>query len=421
MPKTTTSLENTVNAVTQGPGPTTSGGGTQSPEITKWMPVEGSGVIAASTGASGGMSLINSGGKLYAAWVVKFASPPKVVVFNGNPAAPVWTDVSAGLPSSVDRIILASAGGKLYAAYSSSTAVHVAVYGGNDAAPSWAMVDGNVPSLTLETNNNVYEQDIDFTSINGKLYVAFTENDTDAGGNYRVHVKVYNGNDAAPAWALVDGSATGLNTSATSFAYSPIFGARGNSLYLATSEQLPPSGWAHHVLAYNGNDAAPAWSYVDGAGGTTINAADYTYRAMPVFADFNNALYFFFNLTSLSQASLDQLSGSVYGGNNAAPSWADVSGTGADSLGALAQKATSAAVANSKLYLATGPHVLVFNSDNQKPVWTPVDGAGMSSIARNSKDTVAFTQLAVLGGQLYAMWTESGMGNSTSIYVSVGQ
>jgi hypothetical protein len=405
-----------------GPGPTSTSDPTSTPEISRWTPVEGNSLIASAAALFGAPSLVNSGGKLYAAWVTGAGTfNPKVAAFNGDPSAPSWTDITGNLPQGmgITQLILSDLGGKLYAAYAAGKLVHVAVYNGNNGAPAWTSVDG-APGLLLETNNNQFEQDIDLVSSNGKLYVAFTENEVDMGGNYRVHVKVYNGNDAAPSWTLVDGSANGLNTSATSFAYSPGFGAKNNKLYLATAEQVVSGGWSHHVAVYNGNDAAPAWTFIDGSAPNTINTGDYASRGYPLFAALGTSLYFFWNLTSVSQGTLNQLDGALYNANDAAPAWENVSGTGSSSLGNLAQRATGSAELNSKLYLAAGSHVVVFNSNNMNPQWSPVDGAGMTSIARSSGDSIIYLKLAVLGNQLYALWPETATG-SAHLYVSVGQ
>jgi hypothetical protein len=174
---------------------------------------------------------------------------------------------------------------KIYAAWSERVAsglfevrvaksVGIQLVGERVSSPAWTFVHGTSfptgaadalqPSLAVATD----------PAANSKLYLAWTESTT---ASQRVRVAVYNGNDASPAWAMVG---TGIS-SGTRNAHIISWGFR----VVVAWQQNDAQGISQaRVALYNGNDAAPAWQYIDGTG-LNRNAAHYAHRPKLVVFD----------------------------------------------------------------------------------------------------------------------------------------
>ena len=108
--------------------------------------------------------------------------------------------------------------------------------GGGAPAPeisTWAYLD----STTINgINKNVaqYAAAPQLTVLGSKLYVTWSEYN---GTVHQIRMAVYNGNDAAPVWALVDGNGTnGINKNVAQPAGSSQLTVLGSKLYATWSE-----------------------------------------------------------------------------------------------------------------------------------------------------------------------------------------
>ncbi len=125
--------------------------------------------------------------------------------------------------------------------------------------------------------------------VGSKLYAGWTE--SDGSGSQQVRVAVYNGNDGAPSWTSVAGDATdGLNYSSTASTLD--LGVMNSKLYAVWHESSGIGAVDETRLAvYNGNDLAPAWTFIDGNGNAGINIDNSKSAFDSRLINFNNKLY----------------------------------------------------------------------------------------------------------------------------------
>ena len=270
--------------------------------ITSWTFIDAPNGLNKDPGQDAYVPQISAlGGKLYAAWreMTAGAIHLHVAVYNGEDATPRWKLVdgrdNTGINYDSARdgfdIQLTAFNGKLYATWQEVGAmtdhIRVALYNGDDAAPAWSFVDGaGAAGLNHAPGASAgYPQ---LTVSNAKLYAAWTETEKLAD---QVRVAVYNGNDAAPAWRLVDGGGdNGLNHDPAEFAYTPQLTVLGNRLY-ATRYESEGTTSQIRVAAYNGDDSAPAWRFADGGLKTGINKNPEHNGFDPQLTAFNAKLY----------------------------------------------------------------------------------------------------------------------------------
>ncbi|MFH1261868.1 MAG: hypothetical protein V1495_00240 [Pseudomonadota bacterium] len=213
--------------------------------------------------------------KLYAVWEEKNGSDILVIRaarYNGNYSAPVWVAVDGANGLNRDPTKHASSaqltvlGTKLYATWAEHNSsgdwqVRVAVYNGNDAAPAWPSVDGGGLVGINKAPAGTFPQ---LTALNSKLYATWWEYGPDI--LPRIRIAVYNGNDAAPNWSIVDGGAySGNNPQLTVF---------NSKLYRSWD-----NGGLVRISVYNGNDTAPIWTSVDSGGLFGYDAQLAVYRS----------------------------------------------------------------------------------------------------------------------------------------------
>jgi mevalonate pyrophosphate decarboxylase len=143
----------------------------------------------------------------------------------------------------------------------------MAVYNGNDGIPAWTPVDDNG---TNGINKNVAQSAVapQLTVLGSKLYATWVES---KGTANQIRMAVYNGNDGVPAWTFVDGGGTdGINKNVAQYADVPQLTVLGSKLY-ATWYESNGTAYQIRTAVYNGNDAASAWAFVDGGGTNGIN------------------------------------------------------------------------------------------------------------------------------------------------------
>lgn len=219
--------------------------------------------------------------KLYLIWEEYngIASQIRVAVYHGDDATPPWRLVDGGGVPGLNLNPMANAGeahmtvydGRLYAAWRETAQeadqIRVAVYNGNDDKPAWKLIDGGqYVGLNIDPRQPAFTPQL--SVFNGKLYVCWQENGPEA---LQIRAAVYNGDDSQPVWMPVDGGgSTGLNHDPARLASAPQMLAYGKRLYVSWFE----SNGAYtqiRVRAYNGDDGAPQWLFVDGGENEGIN------------------------------------------------------------------------------------------------------------------------------------------------------
>jgi hypothetical protein len=416
------------------------GGGGTAPnyDITSWTYVDSTNINGINknpiySGYEPQVTAFNS--KLYIAWgeTNGVSNQIRVAVYNGNDTSPGWSFVDGNGVNGINRNAANNAGvsrlivfnGKLYAAWTESDAalvyhLRVAVYNGDDASPSWSFVDGN-GAKGLNKNTAMNANNSQFAILGTKLYVLWDEPN---GAAFQIRAAVYNGNDASPSWAFVDGNGlNGINKNPTLTAGAPYPAIYGSKLYAAwfenngTHQQL-------RIAVFNGNDAAPSWTFVDGNGVNGINK-DISHDAeRPQLAVFEDKLYVIWTENNQVRVAL-------YNGNDGSPAWTFVDGNGANGINKDPLRPASyprLAVFGTKLYAtwseSTGTpnqiRVARYNGNDASPSWAFVDGNGANGINKDTTRFAYLSQLAVVGTKLYAVWNEDN-GTAYQIRVAVGK
>ncbi|MEW5756871.1 MAG: SUMF1/EgtB/PvdO family nonheme iron enzyme [Pseudomonadota bacterium] len=185
---------------------------------------------------------------------------------------------------------LTALGDKLYATWleNSETSAHirVAVYNGDDATPRWTFVDeARGPGLNFDSDSTAFYPEL--TAHAGKLYATWTET---GGSVTQARVAVYNGDDQAPHWRFVDGE-RGINRNSDARAYRPQLTSFGDQLYVTWYEDDSRANTQIRVAVYNGNDQAPAWRLVDGGGEAGLNKNNDMTAVDSQLRVFNGKLY----------------------------------------------------------------------------------------------------------------------------------
>ena len=142
--------------------------------------------------------------------------------------------------------------------------------GGSVPSPSgitsWVFVDGNGTN-GINKDATKNAYSPQLTVLGSKLYAIWDEGSTAS----QIRVAVYNGNDASPSWTFVDGNGTnGINRNAANTAFAPQPAVLGIKLYAAWLE-YNGSAYQIRVAVYSGNDISPSWAFVDGNGANGIN------------------------------------------------------------------------------------------------------------------------------------------------------
>jgi hypothetical protein len=273
-----------------------------------WTFIDGDGTNGLNKSASNDAStpqLTAFNSKLYAIWQENngTANQIRVVVYNGNDASPNWTFIDGNGTNGTNKDTLREAyfpqltvfDSKLYATWcennGTANQIRVAVYNGNDPSPSWTFIDGDgANGINKNASNDALSSQL--TVFDSKLYASWYE---DNGTANQIRVAVYNGNDSSPSWTFVDkggyGTYYGINKDASKNAYDPQLTVFDSKLY-ATWHEYTGSGIAQiRVVVYNGNDASPNWTFIDGNGATGINKDVSQQAFFPQLTVFNSKLY----------------------------------------------------------------------------------------------------------------------------------
>ncbi len=381
------------------------------------------------------------GDKLYAAWremtVDRGPMHVHVAVYNGDDQAPDWKFIDGGA-SGINRnprdnafdIQITAFDSRLYAIWQEDNEqesdILVAVYNGNDDAPAWSFVVGE-DRKGLNHDIKALASFPQLTVANGKLYAIWSEYSATA---KQIRVAVYNGNDDAPAWRFVDGNTgAGINKDPQHAANYPQLTALGDKLYATWLENSTTS--AHiRVAAYNGDDTAPRWTFVDEARGPGLNFDSESSAFYPELTAHAGKLYATWTETG---DLATQTRVAVYNGDDQAPRWSFVDGNRAAGLnrnGAARAYRPQLTSFGDRLYVTwyeddshdnTQIRVAIYNGDDQAPAWRFVDGGGESGLNKNIHMTAVDSQLTVFNRKLYITWKELIGKRGQKIHVAVGQ
>lgn len=405
------------------------GGGTSGIEFT-------SGAVNPSLGALSG--------KLYATWNEPYSTQQiRLATFDGiADSLSDWTFVDGNDPPFFNKDAtknaiypdLATLNGKLYAMWLEDPVlapneVTAAVYNGNDIAPARTIVDGTGSvGINKDTTKSANPSPV-LQPCNGKLYATWIE--PDATPVAQVRVAVYNGNDSAPSWSFVDvNGAEGLNHVSTNNASAPVLACRGTTLYAAWSEQAGTSPPAQiRLAAYNGNDSAPAWAFMDGGGTTGLNYAITLDAQTPSLAVFGYALYVAWSEADAA-SGVYQIRVALHDPLDGNSDWDRVDGNGAEGLNAFtAYQATTPflGVADGRLYLTwaevsstpnpTQIRAKLYNGVDSSPAWTSVDGNGANGLNYAAANAALNPRFGTVGTRLYVTWSE---GSPAAVRVMAG-
>jgi len=149
--------------------------------------------------------------------------------------------------------------------------------------------------------------------MGGKLYALWTE--LNSVSLPQIRMSAFNGNVSAPAWTPIDaGGDVGFNRSSARAARSPhVLTTQTGMLMTWWEADLASNTGKVRVASYNGNDANPAWTPIDGNadGGIsrfpsrTMNPLPTGYSGYPRLIVSGNHLY-------LAWSECDFLYGSCY-------------------------------------------------------------------------------------------------------------
>lgn len=404
---------------------------------TGWAFVDGNGTDGISrthTSIGHSVNMVAFNSKLYAIWPEReldgSRSHARVSVYGGNDATPTWTSVenhSDGLYYSATQeaieippqlIVLHS---KLYALWGErhpvfGIQIRVAVYGGDDSNPSWTFVDGGTAiGINKDTSKSALAPQM--AVFNDQLYVIFSQY---IGINTnQIRLTVYNGNDSSPSWAFVDGNHAvyGLNKNTAFHAEAPQLVVLNSKLYALWNEGFSGAVTQIRAAVFNGDNAFPAWTFVDGNGTVGINLDSSHYAAVARPLVFNNKLYV---ATSEQNSPLWRAHVAVYNGNDSSPTWTYVDGTGLEGLNfnssrsnepiqliALGSKMYISLVSKPESITSTELRVMSYNADDAHPVWSFEDGGdSVKGINHNIEQDALFPFMAVYSSKLYCGWSE---------------
>lgn len=397
--------------------------------------VDGGGINKDSSKDAALPVLLPFNSKLYVTWREANATANQIraAVYNSDDTSPTWSRVDGDAINGLNKAPLQHASAprpvdfnsKFYLTWEESNGatsqIRVAVYNGNDGAPVWNFVDGNgVDGINYDVTKNANRPHP--LSFNTKLYLTWQE---DSGAANQIRVAVYNGNDGAPTWAFVDGNGvTGLNKDVTRSASRPRLASLSSKLYLCWAESNGTTTQTR-VAVYNGNDGAPAWSFVDGNGVNGLNRDTAENSATPQLAEKSGKLYSVWPETNSGAA---QLRAVVYNGDDSSPNWSEVDGGIAlnidDTKNALNQSLISD---NSTLYVswvedngtANQIRLAVYNGEDAFPIWYLLDGGGSSGLNADPNSPAQTPHFAGFNSKLYGTWAESN-GSNTLIRVFSG-
>lgn len=282
-------------------------------------------------------SICAFGTKIYVAWCGNNGSTlQRIYVSEYDPATATWTRIDPGGATGLNFAAADFAqaphlfvfNSKLYCTWDEGGTSKIRVKVWSGSGTTWTFVDGNTSSGLNKATNRIATTPM-LAELNSKLYVTWNEA-ASAGGNSdeQIRCRVYNGNDGAPAWTFVDGNlATGLNKSTTERAFFATPVVSNSKLYITWLENNGSAVLQLRCKVYNGNDGTPVWTFVDGNGANGLN-----YDTTKNVGVLSNVGRYHWpaehngKLYILWNEGGTTVRLKVYNGNDGAPSWSFVDG-----------------------------------------------------------------------------------------------
>jgi uncharacterized membrane protein len=408
-------------------------------EISGWSFVDGNTAIGINKDASQDAekpTLASFKSKLYAAWYEKNSSSKlqiRVVRFDGDESSPNWSFVDGGAANGINHDptheakdpFLMSTNTKLHAIWSEKNSsnkfqIRVSGYDGN----GWAFIGGDATS-GINHDSSLNAELPTLVEFNSKLYATWSER-APSTSRKQIRVATYTGS----TWNFVDRDATtGINFNVDRNAKNPQLVSFNSDLYVVWNELQTLGSTTNRirVAKYNGNDASPNWSFVDGNSSGGINHDSSKNAENPHAIKFDSRLYVAWSETHPS-SGIAQIRINAYDGN----SWRFVDG---DEAVGVNHDASQDAIRcklvafNSKIYLiweeanptsVIQTRISVYNGKDDAPLWTPLDGGGTNGLNKDTSKKAHFGVLAVSNSKLYAAWQEFDAMSKKQIRVVVG-
>lgn len=359
------------------------------------------GLNAAGEAAALSPQFIQAGARAYAVWHED--GRIRAAVYNGDDGAPGWSSIDngAGLNKDSGRRAeapaLAAVGPVLYAAWhefnGSAYQVRAAAYDG----ASWTFADGGAAAgLNVSPRLNALNPHL--AVVAGKLYAVWQESN---GSRRRVRAAV----KAGAGWSLIDGG--GLDAGAAGEdALTPQLSVFGAKLY-ASWQESAAGLFTARVAVYNGDDLSPAWTAVSGTG---LNAGS-SCRGEPVRLAASSATLY----AAWCEEGQDgrRVRAALYNGVDAGPAWSFIDGGGFGGPAGEDRSMVQLWVYRGRLHLsyqqsaagATVVRAAVYEGGS----WAFIDGGGLN---RDPLRSGAFPAFGVYRAGLYAIWTEASGSSS---------
>ena len=220
------------------------------------------------------------------------ATEPKIVTYNGALYAG-WQENESGISN-----------------------IHIKKYNGS----SWTFTqnyyvgDGRV-NINRGTTANA--QKVDLTVFNNELYAVWIEANGGGGSSNQVRVAKFDGN----FWSCIDGNGNyGINYNTALNAFYPSFGVYNGKLYVAWSENNASSVPQLRVRRYDGSST---WTFIDGNGATGLNyEAAKSINGTPVLASYNGKLFAFWSENNkIRLKQYDETNGWASGADGGTNGW----------------------------------------------------------------------------------------------------
>lgn len=359
------------------------------------------GLNAAASAAAFSPQFLQAAGRAYAVWHED--GRIRAAVYNGDDGAPGWRPVDNGAGLNKDPArraeapALAALGPILYAAWhefnGSAYQVRAAAYDG----ASWTFADGGgAAGLNVSPGLNALNPHL--AVVADKLYAVWQESN---GSRRRVRAAVKTG----AGWRLIDGG--GLDAGSSEDALLPQLSVFGTKLY-ASWQEGAAGLFRARVAVYNGDDASPRWAAVSGPG---LNA-DSSCRSEPVRLAASSATLH----AAWCEEGRDgrRVRVALYNGADAGPSWSFIDGGGFGGPAGEDRSMVQLWVYRSRLHLSyqqagAGAALVRAAVYEGGTAWTFIDGSGLN---RDPLRSGAFPAFGVYRAGLYAIWTEAAGGSS---------
>ncbi len=356
----------------------------------------------------------------------------RVAVFNGDESNPAWNFVEGGnIDYGINYDPINNArfpkgvgfNSKLFMTWSEGSPfqIRVAAFNGSEASPSWDFMEGVVPTVNGLNFDPTRQANNPFLSVAGsKLVVAWDE--MNGSSINQIRVAVFNDDEYSPAWNFIDGAgANGINHDVLEIATNPRIIGYQSKLYAIWMEESVVKQIRASV--FNPDDPTPSWNSIDGNGVDGMNFNTSIAAWNPCLAVYAEKLYAAWDENGRIRVK-------VYNGDDANPLWSFIDGGGSDGINY--EPSTPAnhpglTILNAKLYATwvegARTRIAVYNGNDTSPEWhfTEKDVIDADGINFNSTLPSYESHLAVYNSKLFSAWSEENPSNVRQIRIAVGQ